>query len=52
MKCQGCVNVTENSAVKGVDKVQVDLKQTSQYRRKPRKWSLKRALKGTKFGTW
>ena len=35
MKCQGCVNtVTEKlSAVKGVDKVQVDLEQTSHYRR-------------------
>ena len=51
MKCQGCVNtVTEKlSAVKGVDKVQVDLETTSHYRREPWKWSLKRALKGTKF---
>ena len=52
MKCQGCVNtVTEKlSAVKGVDKVQVDLenKQVT-IEGKPWKWSLKRALKGTKF---
>ena len=52
MKCQGCVNtVTEKlSAVKGVDKVQVDLenKQVT-IEGKPWKWSLERALKGTKF---
>ena len=52
MKCQGCVNtVTEKlSAVKGVDKVQVVLenKQVT-IEGKPWKWSLKRALKGTKF---
>lgn len=52
MKCQGCVNtVTEKlSAVKGVDKVQVDLenKQVT-IEGKPLKWSLKLALKGTKF---
>ena len=52
MKCQGCVNtVTEKlSAVKGVDKVQVDLenKQVT-IEGKPWKWSLKLALKGTKF---
>ena len=52
MKCQGCVNtVTEKlSAVKGVDKVQVDLenKQVT-IEGKPGKWSLKLALKGTKF---
>ena len=46
MKCQGCVNtVTEK-----LDKVQVDLenKQVT-IEGKPWKWSLKRALKGTKF---
>ena len=52
MKCQGCVNtVTEKlSAVKGVDKVQVDLenKQVT-IEGKHWKWSLKLALKGTKF---
>jgi len=52
VKCQGCVNtVTEKlSAVKGVDKVQVDLenKQVT-IEGKPWKWSLKHALKGTKF---
>lgn len=46
MKCQGCVNtVTERlSAVKGVDKVQVDLenKQVT-IEGKPWKWSLKLA---------
>ena len=45
MKCQGCVNtVTEKlSAVKGVDKVQVDLenKQVT-IEGEPWKWSLKR----------
>ena len=52
MKCQGCVNtVTEKlSAVKGVENVKVDLenKQVT-IEGKPWKWSLKRALKGTKF---
>ena len=52
MKCQGCVNtVTKKlSAVKGVDKVQVDLenKQVT-IEGKPWKWSHKLALKGTKF---
>lgn len=52
VKCQGCVNtVTEKlSAVKGVDKVQLDLenKQVT-IEGKPWKWSLKHALKGTKF---
>ena len=44
MKCQGCVNtVTEKlSAVKGENK-QVTIEG------KPWKWSLKLALKGTKF---
>ena len=48
MKCQGCVNtVTEKlSAVKGVENVKVDLETIEG---KPWKWSLKRALKGTKF---
>ena len=52
MKCQGCVNtVTKKlSAVKGVDKVQVDLenKQVT-IEGKPWKWSLKLARRGTKF---
>lgn len=52
MKCQGCVNtVTEKlSAVRGVDSVVVDLeKKQATIEGKPWKWSLKRALKGTKF---
>ena len=49
MKCQGCVNtVTEKlSAVKGV-KVDLENKQVT-IEGKPWKWSLKRALKDTKF---
>ena len=52
MKCQGCVNtVTENSLLsKAFENVKVDLenKQVT-IEGKPWKWSLKRALKGTKF---
>ena len=52
MKCQGCANaVTEKlSAVKGVEEVRVDLEKNQvTIEGKPWKWSLKRALKGTKF---
>lgn len=52
MKCDGCIKtVTEKlSAVRGVESVQVDLdnKQVT-VQGNPFKWSLKRALKGTKF---
>lgn len=52
MKCDGCVKtVTEKlSAVKGVESVTVDLeKAEAKIVGKPFKWSLKRALKDTKF---
>ena len=52
MKCDGCVKtVTEKlSAVRGVESVHVDLdKKQATIQGKPWKWSLKRALKGTKF---
>lgn len=52
MKCDGCVKtVTEKlSAVRGVEKVVVDLdKKQATVTGKPWVWSLKRALKGTKF---
>ena len=52
MKCQGCANaVTEKlSAVKGVEEVRVDLEKNQvTIEGKPWKWSLKLALKGTKF---
>ena len=52
MKCQGCVKtVTEKlSAVRGVEKVVVDLdKKQATVTGNPFKFSLKRALNGTKF---
>lgn len=52
MKCDGCAKtVTEKlSVVRGVDSVQVDLeKKQVTIEGKPFKWSLNRALKGTKF---
>lgn len=52
MKCDGCVKtVTEAlSAVRGVTAVEVSLeKQQVMIEGRPFKWSLKRALKGTKF---
>ena len=52
MKCQGCANtVTEKlSAVKGVEEVKVDLeKKQVTIEGKTWKWSLTRALKGSKY---
>ena len=52
MKCDGCAKtVTEKlSAVKGVQSAKVDLdKQQVTIEGKPFKWSLKRALKDTKY---
>lgn len=52
MKCQGCVDkVTEKlSAVRGVESVSVDLENgTAQVTGKPLSFSLKHALKDTKF---
>ena len=52
MKCQGCANaVTEKlSAVKGVEEVSVDIeKHQVTIEVKPWKWSLSRALKGSKY---
>lgn len=52
MKCQGCVDkVTEKlSAVRGVESVSVDLENgTAQVIGKPLSFSLKHALKDTKF---
>ena len=52
LKCQGCVdNVTKRfSELKKVDSVTVDLdKKEVTITGNPSKWSLKRALKGTKY---
>jgi len=52
MKCQGCANaVTEKlSVVKGVEEVSVDIeKHQVTIEGKPWKWSLSRALKGSKY---
>lgn len=52
LKCQGCVNiVTEKlSNLKSVENVFVDLDTKSvTIKGNPFKWSLQRALKGTKF---
>lgn len=52
MKCDNCAKTVSEklSAVKGVESVKVDLdKQEVTIEGKPWKWSLKRALKGTKY---
>ena len=52
MKCQGCANaVTEKlSAVKGLEEVRVDIEKNQvTIEGKSWKWSLSRALKGSKY---
>ncbi|MFC3932898.1 copper chaperone CopZ [Streptococcus dentapri] len=52
MKCDGCAKTVSEklSAVKGVESVNVDLEKNQvTIEGQPWKWSLQRALKGTKY---